>query len=229
MRRLLLHLVVLACVPWALDAQPGIAPPAVLPALGTTGLARSLDAARAHAAHLWRDTPPWAGHDIVVAYVEIPRGDRRKWEFDMAANARAVDRVMPGDLGGYPINYGFVPQTVSYDGDPFDALVLGPPIDGGTLVRGAIVALLYMDDEKGYDAKVVLSPLGVDGPLFGLTDDVRGRVATYFREYKRGQRGAFSRVAGWGDADAGRAHVTATHAFFTQCRGVAGRSCRPNP
>ena len=144
----------------------------------------------------------------------------------MEAAARAIDRIIPGDLGGYPINYGFVPQTVSYDGDPFDALVLGPPIEGGTLVRGAIVALLYMDDEKGYDAKVVLSPLGPAGPLYALGDDVRGRVATFFREYKRGQRRAFSRVPGWGGAAEGRAHVATTHAFFTHCRGLAGRPCR---
>ena len=77
----------------------------------------------------------------------------------MAANERAIDRVIPENIGGYPVNYGFVPQTVSYDGDPFDILVLGPPIEGGSLVRGAIVGLLLMNDEKGYDAKVIVSPL----------------------------------------------------------------------
>ena len=49
----------------------------------------------------------------------------------MRANARAIDRMMPVDVGGYPVNYGFVPQTISYDGDPFDVLVLGPPLAGG--------------------------------------------------------------------------------------------------
>ena len=50
----------------------------------------------------------------------------------MGANRRAMDRTIPAEVGGYPVNYGFVPQTVSYDGDPFDVLVLGPPIEGGT-------------------------------------------------------------------------------------------------
>jgi inorganic pyrophosphatase len=217
---------VAACLPAAIAAQPDPGPPATLPVRATTALAASLDAAAAHAAHVWRDTAPWAG-DHVVAYVEIGRGDRRKWEFDMRANAPALDRIIPGDLGGYPINYGFVPQTVSYDGDPFDALVLGPALATGTIVAGTIVGLLYMDDEKGYDAKVVLAPAAADGARYPLTDAIRTTVATYFREYKRGQAGAFSRVPGWGGVEAGRAHVARTHAFFLDCRGRAGRPCRP--
>ena len=221
----LLWLAVVAWIPAVLAGQPAAGPPDVLPPLGTAGLARSLEAARPVTEHVWRDTPPMAG-DQVTAYVEIPRGDRRKWEFDMRANARAIDRIIPGDLGGYPINYGFVPQTVSYDGDPFDALVLGPPLPGGELVRGVVVAVFYMSDEKGYDAKVVLSPRAEDGTLLAVTDAVRQTVATYFREYKRGQPGAYSTVAGWGSATDGLAHVTITHAFFRDCREQAGRPCR---
>ena len=63
---------------------------------------------------IWRDTPPTNADGTVNAYIEIARGDRRKWEFDMRANARAIDRMMPEEVGGYPVNYGFVPQTVSY-------------------------------------------------------------------------------------------------------------------
>jgi inorganic pyrophosphatase len=56
--------------------------------------------------------------------------------------------IMPDQIGGYPVNYGFVPQTVSYDGDPFDALVLGPPIRGGRVVRGTIVGLMFMENDS---------------------------------------------------------------------------------
>jgi hypothetical protein len=107
-------------------AQTQSMAPDALPAAATTQLAQSLEAAGAHCLHLWRDTPPRNTDGTVNAYVEISRGDRRKWELDMRANARAIDRVMPESVGGYPVNHGFVPQTVSYDGDPFDALVLGP-------------------------------------------------------------------------------------------------------
>jgi inorganic pyrophosphatase len=176
---------------------------------------------------VWRDTPPIGTDGTVTAYVEISRGDRRKWEFDMRANALAIDRIIPEDVGGYPVNYGYVPQTISYDGDPFDALVLGPPLAGGEVVRGAIVGLLYMEDEKGSDSKVVLSALGTDGrPVYELTARDRADIADYFRRYKRGEPGKYSKVPGWGSIADGRAHVTTTHAFFRECRRLVNQPCR---
>lgn len=220
----LLAIVVLPAGLAAGRAQP---PSEVLPPAATMQLSASLDAASVHARHVWRDTAPWGSDGTVNAYVEIARGDRRKWEFDMRANARAIDRMIPDDIGGYPVNYGFVPQTVSYDGDPFDALVLGPPLAGATLVPGAIVGLMYMEDEKGSDAKVVVSPLGRDGrALYELTTGDRETIAAYFRIYKRGEPGKFSKVPGWGSVEDGRAHVAMTHAFFRQCRLPPGSACR---
>jgi inorganic pyrophosphatase len=193
-------------------------------------LSASLDAAAAHARSVWRDTPPFATNGTVNAYVEIAHGDRRKWEFDMRANALAIDRIIPEDIGGYPVNYGFVPQTVSYDGDPFDALVLGPALQGGDVVRGVVVGLLLMEDEKGIDSKVVLAPVGPgDRPLHELTPADRNTIADYFRRYKRGQPGRFSKVAGWGSVAEGRAHVTTTHAFFRQCRRPTTGPCQVKP
>ncbi len=190
-------------------------PPDELPPSATVALARSLDSARPHEKHVWRDVLPVNPDGTINAYVEISIGDRRKWEFDMARNERAIDRMIPEDVGGYPINYGFVPQTVSYDGDPFDALVLGPPLEGGQVVRGVPMGLLRMEDEKGLDSKVVLSPIDSEGrPLFRLTADVRRDVADYFRRYKRHEPGGFSKVPGWGSAGDGMALVNLTHAFF---------------
>jgi inorganic pyrophosphatase len=189
-------------------------------------LAKSLAAARHVATHAWRDTPPFNRDGTVNGYVEIARGDRRKWEFDMNANRRAIDRVLPESVGGYPVNYGFVPQTVSYDGDPFDVLVLGPPIEGGTTVAGAIVSVMRMEDEKGLDSKVVISRIGADGrPLHPLTPDDQRRIGDYFKRYKRHEAGKFSNVPGWGDAAEGRSYVTTTHAFFRACRARVDRPC----
>lgn len=108
----LLAIGVLSCMVRA--AQEPDRAPEVLPASASTVLARSLDAATAHARHVWRDTPATNADDTINAYIEIARGDRRKWELDMGANARAIDRVLPAAVGGYPVNYGFVPQTVSF-------------------------------------------------------------------------------------------------------------------
>jgi inorganic pyrophosphatase len=217
-------------LPCAVIAQGPTPDPNVLPARGTSQLAKSLESAAAHARHVWRDTSPANEDGTVNAYVEIPRGERRKWEFDMRANTRVVDRVMPESVGGYPVNYGFVPQTVSYDGDPFDALVLGPPLAGGELVRGVIVGLMYMEDEKGIDSKVVLSSARSDGrPTDALTAADRRAIAEYFRRYKRHEPGGFSDVPGWGSVAAGRAHVTRAHAFFRECARHAGEACRIEP
>jgi inorganic pyrophosphatase len=217
-----------ALIPVALTAQDVGRPQDVLPAPATTRLAESLEAARRHATHVWRDTVPFNGDGSVNAYVEIPKSDRRKWEFDMQANDRDIDRIMPQDVGGYPVNYGFVPQTISYDGDPFDALVLGPPLPGGRIVRGVIVGLMLMEDEKGLDSKVVLSRVARDGrPLHDLLPRVRDDIAEYFRRYKRHEPGAFSRVPGWGSASDGLAHVRTTHAFFKECRQATPAPCRP--
>ena len=192
-----------------------------------TQLATSLAQAQAHASHVWRDTAPTNTDGTVDAYIEIARGDRNKWEFRMDANARAVNRVMPATLGGYPVNYGFVPQTVSYDGDPFDALVLGPALPGGRLVRGVIVGLMEMEDEKGLDSKVVLSLTDADGrPRHRLTAGDRQRIEEYFRRYKLHEPGKFSRVPGWGSMAQGLSYVQTTHVFFLACRQRAGAPCR---
>lgn len=221
-----LRTLVVAVVPLALAVQDLDSPPTVLPASGSTQLAQSLAMAAAHATHAWRDTAPLNDDGTVNAYVEISRGDRRKWEFDMRANTRAIDRVMPTDVGGYPVNYGFVPQTVSYDGDPFDALVLGLPLEGGLIIRGVVLGVMFMADEKGLDSKVVLSTVDLAGrPTHQLTADDQERLGEYFRRYKRHERGKFSTVPGWGSAEQGRSYITTTHAFFEQCRGAAGRPC----
>ena len=160
----------------------------------------------------------------VNGYVEIPLGERRKFEFDIKANTRVVDRVMPETLGGYPVNYGFVPQTMSWDGDPFDVLVLGPAIAGGTVNPGVIVGIMFMEDEKGLDSKVVVSPTRPGGQArYPLTAADQKRIGDYFARYKQHEPGKFSRVPGWGSIAEGRAHVDTTHAFFRECRKVTGK------
>lgn len=222
------HLFSIAALPCALAALPAQTRALdVLPAEATARLAQSLEAATVHARHVWRDTPPTNSDGTVNAYIEIPRGDRQKWEFDMRANARGLDRVIPASVDGYPVNYGFVPQTVSYDGDPFDALVLGPPLKGGQIVRGIVVGLMYMEDEKGLDSKVVVSAPGRDGrPLHELTAADQRLIAEYFRRYKQHDAGAYSKVPGWGAVSEGRDHVRTTHAFFVKCRRHPGQPCR---
>ena len=215
--------------PLALLGQPA-APPSVLPQPAVTQLAQSLESSKPHRQHVWRDTPPVNGDRTVNGYIEIARGDRRKWEFDMRRNQRAIDRVIPPEIGGYPVNYGFVPQTVSYDGDPFDILVLGPAIEGGTVVRGLAVGLMHMEDEKGLDSKVVVSVVGKSGqPVHTLTDEDQRRIGDFFNRYKSHEPGKFSKVYGWGTPAQGLDYVRMTHAFFEKCRNVTAQPCKLEP
>lgn len=219
--------VITALATGVVAAQSPAWAPDVLPAVAAAKLVASLNEARGHTQHVWRDALPRNADGTVNAYIEISHGDRRKWELDMRANARAVDRVIPESVGGVPVNYGFVPQTVSYDGDPFDALVLGPPVDGGTTVRGIVVGLMYMEDEKGLDSKVVLSRVGADGKaLHELTASDRDRIGEFFAEYKEHDAGAYSKVAGWGTVAEGISLVERTHAFYLVCRERADQPCR---
>ncbi len=218
--------------------QLGSAAPDMLPAAATVKLRESLKAADAHPKHVWRDTPPFdlsrrrspaeVDGALLNAYIEIPLGSRQKFEFNMAKNAPALDRTIPEKIGGYPVNYGIVPQTISYDGDPFDVLVLGPAIPRGQLVKGAIVGIMHMEDETGLDSKVVISRVGADGkPTHQLTDaDLKG-MADFFNRYKREDDDpkTFATVTGWGTAADGLSFVQTTHAFFTDCRERAGASC----
>ena len=219
-------LLVAVVMPATLHAQMAELAPHVLPEPATRALSDSLKSAAPHARHIWRDTVPENRDGTINAYIEIARGDRRKWEFDMRTHDRRIDRMMPEAVGGYPINYGFVPQTVSYDGDPFDVLVLGPPLEGGQIVRGIAVGLMFMEDEKGADSKVVISTVDRDGKaVYQLTRAIQRDVADYFGRYKKHQPKAFSRVPGWGPAMDGITLVRLTHAFFRQCRQPAGSSC----
>lgn len=202
----------------AVAIQVAVAPPESLPAPAAAKLQASLKSAAAHKQHVWRDTQPFDGQ-LLRGYIEIPLGGRQKYELDMAKNAPVVDRLIPEKIGGYPVNYGIVPQTVSYDGDPLDVLVLGPAIPTGELVKGAIVGLMHMRDETGLDSKVVISPVGADGtPTHRLADADRWRLAEYFNRYKRDDDDpkTFATVPGWGTAAEGLAFVRVTHGFFLQ-------------
>ena len=177
-------------------------------------VAKYLEATRQYPQHVWRDTPAVNPDGTVNGYIEIPRGESTKWEFRIPLNRREVDRMIPTTLGGYPINYGFMPQTVSYDGDPADILVLGPPLEGGTLVKGRIVALMGMTDTGDLDSKVIISLLDANGsPTHELTEDDRRRMTQFFDTYKN-HDGKATKVTGWGDPAAAKAFLDKTAGFF---------------
>src|ERR1039458_4020948 len=96
----------------------------------------------------------------VNVIIEIPmNADTIKYEVDKETGAVFVDRFMSTAMH-YPCNYGYIPHTISDDGDPVDVLVLSPvPIITGVVVRCRPIGMLKMEDEAGGDAKLLAVPV----------------------------------------------------------------------
>jgi inorganic pyrophosphatase len=143
-------------------------------------------------------------HDINVI-IEIPsHSDPVKYELDKETGAMFVDRFMSSAMH-YPCNYGYVPHTLSDDGDPVDVLVLTPnPLISGSVVRCRPVGVLKMTDESGDDAKVLAVPIDKLCKTYRNVQDFRDlsapildQIAHFFEHYKDLDEGKWVRVEGW--------------------------------
>lgn len=154
-----------------------------------------------------KDTAAQAGQlphpDWVEAVIEIPRGSRNKYEFDHSRGIFRLDRVLYSSVH-YPTDYGFIPGTLSGDGDPLDILVVvEEPTFSGCHVRARPIGTLDMQDEKGPDEKILA--VLEDDPRFngiGRIGDLQEHwvkeIAAFFRTYKELQGEAVD-VRGWRD------------------------------
>lgn len=142
--------------------------------------------------------------------IEIPmNADPIKYEVDKESGALFVDRFMMTAMH-YPANYGYVPHTISDDGDPVDVLVHAPfPLVPGVVVRSRAVGLLRMEDEAGGDAKILAVPIDKSCPFFmhwksiGDVPEIRLRqIQHFFEHYKDLEAGKWVKIVGWSDVDA---------------------------
>ena len=147
-------------------------------------------------------------HDFNVI-IEIPaQSDPVKYEADKEFGLLVVDRFV-GTGMRYPVNYGFIPQTLSGDGDPVDVLVITPfPLLAGSVVRARAVGMLKMTDESGVDAKVIAVPVDKVCPMTAhikSLDDVpaflKDQIKHFFENYKALEKGKWVKVDGWVGVD----------------------------
>ena len=138
--------------------------------------------------------------------IEIPmNADPIKYEVDKETGAMFVDRFMSTAMH-YPCNYGYVPHTLSGDGDPVDVLVLSPvPVISGVVVRCRPVGMLQMRDEAGEDTKVIAVPLDKLCGLYravkthrDIPEGTLAQIAHFFQHYKDLEPGKWVKVIGWG-------------------------------
>ncbi len=140
----------------------------------------------------------------VVAFIEIPRGSRNKYEYDEATGRFHLDRVLFSSVH-YPTDYGFIPDTLAEDGDHLDILVLmQEPSFPGCLIEARPIGGLDMSDEKGSDFKVLAVPVGDPRyqhvtDLAGLGDHWLREIETFFATYKLLEPKQ-TEVLGWHDA-----------------------------
>jgi len=146
--------------------------------------------------------------DDIYVVIEVPQGsDPVKYELDKDSGAVFVDRFLQTPMF-YPCNYGFVPQTLSDDGDPVDVLVVSPwPVTPGSVLRSRPVGVLMMEDEKGQDEKVLAVPhtkLHPDSESIAeytdLPENLIAQIGHFFEHYKDLEKGKWVKVTGWGDA-----------------------------
>ncbi len=147
--------------------------------------------------------------------IEIPmNADPIKYEVDKQSGALFVDRFMTTAMH-YPCNYGYVPQTLSDDGDPVDVLVITPfPLTPGVVVTCRPIGILKMEDEAGGDAKLLAVPTTKILPIYDhwkKPEDINQMrlkaIQHFFEHYKDLEAGKWVKVQGWDGPEAARQEI----------------------
>lgn len=155
--------------------------------------------------------------------IEIPaHSDPVKYEVDKNTGAMFVDRFMNTAMY-YPCNYGYVPNTLSEDGDPVDVLVVTPhPLISGSVIKCRPVGMLKMTDESGVDAKILAVPIDKLCISYRTLKDYTelprlliDQIAHFFEHYKDLEANKWVKVEGWVGADAAKAEITAGIARYS--------------
>lgn len=165
-------------------------------------------------------------HDIYVA-IEIPANHAPiKYEIDKDADCIMVDRFMATPMF-YPANYGYIPETLSDDGDPLDVLVVTPyPVVPGSVIRARPIGILNMSDEAGQDAKLLAVP---HDKLTVLYKDVKEpsdlpellikQIEHFFENYKDLEAGKWVKVDGWAGSAEALAEITKSREAYLKENG----------
>lgn len=156
-------------------------------------------------------------HDVNVV-IEIPsRSDPVKYEVDKKSGMLMVDRFVATCMH-YPCDYGFIPQTLSEDGDPVDVLVVAPySLLPGVVVRCRPIGMLRMADESGMDVKILAVPVDKLSARYkdvqkpeDLGTELLASIAHFFQHYKDLEPGKWVKVDGWEGAEAAKTEILAS-------------------
>jgi inorganic pyrophosphatase len=167
-------------------------------------------------------TPGAKAPDEFNVVIEIPmNADPIKYEVDKASGALFVDRFMTTSMH-YPCNYGYVPRTLSDDGDPVDVLVITPfALTPGVVVTCRPIGVLDMEDEAGGDCKVLAVPTTKILPIYDhwtRPEDINQMrlkaIQHFFEHYKDLEAGKWVKVRGWQGPEAAKREIATGIASF---------------
>ncbi|MFT7235007.1 MAG: inorganic pyrophosphatase [Methylophagaceae bacterium] len=161
--------------------------------------------------------------------IEIPsHSDPVKYEVDKETGALFVDRFMNTAMF-YPCNYGYVPHTLSDDGDPVDVLVMSPyALISGSVVQCRPVGMLNMTDEAGEDAKIIAVPhdkMYDDVKDIGdVPERLKSQLSHFFEHYKDLEPNKWVKIAGWVSIDEAKAEILNSLARYEAAEAVKLKS-----
>lgn len=147
--------------------------------------------------------------DEVNVIIEIPQGGNPiKYEIDKESGAMFVDRFLHTSMV-YPANYGFIPHTLSGDGDPCDVLVIGQlPVISGAVIRSRPIGILWMEDQAGADEKIIAVPVDDLHPFYSKVNSYKDlpeilceQIAHFFEHYKDLEKGKWVKNLKWQGVD----------------------------
>jgi inorganic pyrophosphatase len=156
--------------------------------------------------------------------IEIPmHGDPVKYEVDKETGALFVDRFMATAMF-YPANYGYIPNTLSEDGDPVDVLVITPvPLISGVVIPCRTIGMLKMTDESGVDAKLLAVPTTKLSKIYqtinsfeDVSQHLLNSIEHFFSHYKDLEEGKWVTIEGWAGPDAARQEIMSSIERFNQ-------------
>lgn len=168
-----------------------------------------------------------SGRDVpneINVIIEIPmHGSPVKYEVNKESGALFVDRFMSTAMY-YPVNYGYVPHTLSEDGDPVDVLVVTPvPLISGSVIPCRAVGMLKMTDEAGVDAKILAVPINKLTTMYesihtvsDLPQHLLRSLEHFFQHYKDLETGKWVKIDGWQGVEAAHQEVMSSIARFNQ-------------
>lgn len=157
--------------------------------------------------NFWKNIPPGdKPPQLLNMVVEVVSGSRDKYEYYPEWETFVLNRIIPSSVV-FPVEYGFIPQTLYTDGDPLDIMALSyEPLEIGCIAKVRVLGCLLIEDEGGFDPKI-LSALVDDARFKGYEDisDVHDHelkeIQEFFETYKRLEPHKWTRVEEWKNAD----------------------------